>query len=62
MINESIAHATHARARIDAALSELGGGSRRLRSPGAGGRRRGAVRGPLGAGVGGVRPSRVWHE
>lgn len=26
MINESITHATHARARIDAALSELGGG------------------------------------
>ena len=28
MINESITHATHARSRIDKALSELGGGRR----------------------------------
>ena len=50
MISESIAHAKHARDRIDAALSELGG-SRRLRRAGAGGRRRGAVRRDVGARV-----------
>ena len=59
MIGEAVRELTLARKEVGVALDALAGGSRRGRGPCVRPRRRGAVRGPHGAGVVGVRPGRV---